>query len=29
LEAAPGINREIAGRVYAHFHPGSRINDGS
>jgi excinuclease ABC subunit C len=29
LEAAPGINREIAGRVYAHFHPGSRINSGS
>jgi excinuclease ABC subunit C len=29
LEAAPGINREIAGRVYAHFHPGSRITDGS
>jgi excinuclease ABC subunit C len=29
LEAAPGINREIAGRVYAYFHPGSRINDGS
>jgi excinuclease ABC subunit C len=28
LEAAPGINREIAGRVYAHFHPGARI-DGS
>ncbi len=25
LEAAPGINREIAGRVYAHFHPGARI----
>jgi excinuclease ABC subunit C len=28
LEAAPGINREIAGRVYAHFHPGSRISGG-
>jgi excinuclease ABC subunit C len=26
LEAAPGINREIAGRVYAHFHPGARMN---
>jgi excinuclease ABC subunit C len=26
LEAAPGINRETAGRVYAHFHPGARIN---
>jgi len=22
LEAAPGINKEIARRVYAHFHPG-------
>jgi len=29
LEAAPGINREIAGRVYAHFHPGARIGGGS
>jgi excinuclease ABC subunit C len=29
LEAAPGINREIAGRVYAHFHPGARISEGS
>ena len=29
LEAAPGINREIAGRVYAHFHPGARISGGS
>jgi excinuclease ABC subunit C len=29
LEAAPGINREIAGRVYAHFHPGARISSGS
>jgi len=28
LEAAPGINREIAGRVYAHFHPGARISSG-
>jgi excinuclease ABC subunit C len=26
LEAAPGINREIAGRVYAHFHPGARMS---
>jgi excinuclease ABC subunit C len=25
LEAAPGISREIARRVYAHFHPGVRI----
>ncbi len=25
LEAAPGISRETAGRVYAHFHPGARI----
>ncbi len=24
LEAAPGISREIARRVYAHFHPGAR-----
>ena len=22
LEAAPGINRETARRIYAHFHPG-------
>jgi excinuclease ABC subunit C len=29
LEAAPGISREIAGRVYAHFHPGARISGGS
>ena len=28
LEAAPGINREIAQRVYAHFHPGFRISSG-
>ncbi len=28
LEAAPGINREIAQRVYAHFHPGARISSG-
>ncbi len=25
LEAAPGINTEIARRVYAHFHPGVRM----
>ncbi len=25
LEAAPGISREIATRVYAHFHPGVRV----
>jgi excinuclease ABC subunit C len=25
LEAAPGINKEIARRVYAHFHPGVRL----
>jgi excinuclease ABC subunit C len=25
LEAAPGVSREIARRVYAHFHPGARI----
>jgi excinuclease ABC subunit C len=25
LEAAPGINKEIARRVYAHFHPGVRM----
>jgi excinuclease ABC subunit C len=29
LEAAPGINRETANRVYAHFHPGARIGSGS
>jgi excinuclease ABC subunit C len=29
LEAAPGISREIAGRVYAHFHPGARIGSSS
>ncbi len=27
LEAAPGISREIARRVYAHFHPGARMDD--
>ena len=27
LEAAPGINHEIARRVYAHFHPGARSAD--
>ena len=25
LEAAPGISREMARRVYAHFHPGVRV----
>ncbi|WP_254070662.1 helix-hairpin-helix domain-containing protein, partial [Acidisphaera sp. L21] len=25
LEAAPGINRETARRVYAHFHPGAAL----
>jgi excinuclease ABC subunit C len=29
LEAAPGISRETAGRVYAHFHPGARANTSS
>jgi excinuclease ABC subunit C len=28
LEAAPGISREIARRVYAHFHPGVRMEEG-
>ena len=28
LEAAPGISREIARRVYAHFHPGVRMEGG-
>ncbi len=27
LEAAPGISRETARRVYAHFHPGVRIDE--
>jgi excinuclease ABC subunit C len=27
LEAAPGISREIARRVYAHFHPGVRMEE--
>jgi excinuclease ABC subunit C len=27
LEAAPGISRETARRVYAHFNPGARIED--
>jgi excinuclease ABC subunit C len=27
LEAAPGISRETARRVYAHFHPGVRMDD--
>ena len=26
LEAAPGISRETARRVYAHFHPGARLD---
>jgi excinuclease ABC subunit C len=29
LEAAPGINRETARRVYAHFHPGVRLEGAS
>jgi len=29
LEAAPGINHEIARRVYAHFHPGVRMEAAS
>ena len=28
LEAAPGISRETARRVYAHFHPGARLDAG-
>ena len=28
LEAAPGISRETANRVYAHFHAGARVNAG-
>ena len=28
LEAAPGISRETARRVYAHFHPGVRMDEG-
>ena len=27
LEAAPGINRETARRVYAYFHPGARLEE--
>jgi excinuclease ABC subunit C len=27
LEAAPGINRETARRVYAYFHPGARVGE--
>ena len=27
LEAVPGISRETARRVYAHFHPGFRLED--
>ncbi len=26
LEAVPGINRETARRIYAHFHPGARLD---
>jgi excinuclease ABC subunit C len=26
LENAPGISRETARRVYAHFHPGARLD---
>jgi excinuclease ABC subunit C len=29
LEAAPGISRETARRVYAHFHPGVRMEEAS
>jgi excinuclease ABC subunit C len=29
LEAAPGISHEIARRVYAHFHPGVRVESAS
>ena len=29
LEAAPGISRETARRVYAHFHPGVRMEEGA
>jgi excinuclease ABC subunit C len=29
LENAPGISRETARRVYAHFHPGARLEDAS
>jgi excinuclease ABC subunit C len=29
LEAAPGISRETARRVYAHFHPGVRLESAS
>ncbi len=28
LEAVPGINKETARRVYAHFHPGARVAAG-
>ncbi|MCC6718202.1 MAG: excinuclease ABC subunit UvrC [Acetobacteraceae bacterium] len=28
LEAAPGVSREIARRVYAHFHPGAWVEKG-
>jgi excinuclease ABC subunit C len=29
LESAPGISRETARRVYAHFHPGVRMDEGA
>ncbi len=29
LESAPGISRETARRVYAHFHPGVRMEEGA
>jgi excinuclease ABC subunit C len=29
LEAAPGISHETARRVYAHFHPGVRMESAS
>jgi excinuclease ABC subunit C len=29
LEAAPGISREMARKVYAYFHPGARLDDAS
>ncbi len=29
LEAAPGVSREIARKVYAHFHPGAHVEGGA
>jgi excinuclease ABC subunit C len=29
LEAAPGVSKEIAKRVYAHFHPGAHVQGGT